>query len=174
MNGNNNGERKTRAAMQFLAWVQDFSPEWHAMIVERVGEAPRAGGLNNLSGMFEMPTGLGQNSDYLIKTTETTSGNGWDFSWAKELIGVAKEVATEALPAYYTAKQTIAIADLNLERARQGLPPLDPQATAAQINVTHQLPPAIQQQVDRFGIGANVLLWGALAVGGFFIVRALR
>ena len=172
MNGNN-GERKTRAAMQFLAWVQDFSPEWHAMIVERVGDAPRAGGLNNLSGAFEMPTGLGQNG--VISTTQsTTSADGWDFSWATELISVAKEVATEALPAYYQAKQTIAIADLNLERARQGLPPLDPEATAAQINVTHNLPPSIQAQVDRFGMGGNILLWGAIAVGAFFVVRALR
>jgi hypothetical protein len=150
--------------MQFLAWAQEYSPEWHAAIVERIGEAPAAGGLMGLSRSFDM---LGQFPGEDASVTATSNGV---LDWADKLFSFAEK----AIPAYLQTKQTIAVADLNLERAREGLPPLDPQATAAQINVTHQLPPQIQTQVDRAMSTGNLLLWGGIAVAGFFLVRALK
>lgn len=155
-------ERKTRAAMQFLAWAQEYSPEWHAAIVERIGEAPAAGGLMGLSRSFDM---LGDAASANVPA----STNGV-LDWADKLFSFAEK----AVPAYFQTKQTIAVADLNLERAKHNLPPLDPQATAAQLNVTHQLPPQIQSQVDRAMSAGNLLLWGGIAVAGFFLVRALK
>lgn len=168
MNGNN--ERQTRAAMQFLGWVERFHPEMAAAIVERVGEAPNAGGLNQLSGMFEMPSGLGQNG--VISTTQTTTGgNGWDFSWATEVIAVAKEI----VPAYLAYDAQKDIMELNMERARNGQEPIDPGMIAPQVRVIHDLPPETRTMIDQFKMGGiNILLWGALAVGGFFLIRQLR
>jgi len=192
-------ERKTRAVLQFLAWAQEFSPEWHAKIVEQAPAIPPAGALNQLGAAWDMfypseyyggvgyrgrwhshdnyLSGLGQGDWWETSTTTstTTSTNGFDWEATLNKVISVGEKAIEALPAVFQARQTIAIADVNLERAKQGLPPLDPQATAAQINVTHSLPPEVQTQITAFKMGGmNILLWGALAVGGFFVVRALR
>jgi len=157
--------------MQFLGWVEKFHPEMAAAIVQRVGEAPRAGGLNNLSGMFEMPSGLGADTWSITETETTQSGNGWDFSWATEVIAVAKEV----VPAYLAYDAQKDIMALNMERARNNLPPIDPGVVAPQVRMIHDLPPETRTLIDQFKRGGmNILLWGALAIGGFFLLRQLR
>lgn len=197
----NRRERKTRAVLQFLAWAQEFSPEWHAKIMEQAPAIPPAGALNQLGAAWDMfypsnyysgtgyrgrwhsaaehLSGLGQDVDPWggigVSTSTTTTTNGFDWEGVLNKVISVGETAIEALPAVFQARQTIAIADVNLERAKQGLPPLDPEATAAQINVTHTLPPDVQQQISAFKMGGvNILLWGGIALAGFFVVRALR
>ena len=117
-----------------------------------------------------MPSGLGQNG--VISTTQsTTGGNGWDFSWATEVIAVAKEI----VPAYLAYDAQKDIMELNMERARQGQEPIDPGMIAPQVRVIHDLPPETRSMIDQFKMGGiNILLWGAIAVGGFFLIRQLR
>lgn len=193
-------ERKTRAVLQFLAWAQEFSPEWHAKIMEHAPAIPPAGALNQLGAAWDMfypsnyyggtgyrgrwhssgehLSGLGQDVDPwggVSTTTGSGSTNGWDWEATLNKVISVGETAIEALPTIFQARQTIAIAEVNLQRAKDGLPPLDPEATATQINVTHQLPPNVQTQIDAFKLGGmNLLLIGALAIGGFFVVRAMR
>ena len=189
-------ERKTRAVLQFLAWAQEFSPEWHAMIMERAPAIPPAGALNQLGAAWDMfypsnyysgtgyrgrwhsqgehLSGLGADT-WEVDATGSGSTNGFDWEATLNKVISVGETAIEALPTIFQARQTIAIADVNLERAKQGLPPLDPEATATQINVTHQLPADVQSQISAFKLGGmNLLVIGALAVGGFFVIRALR
>ncbi len=186
-------ERKTRAVLQFLAWAQEFSPEWHAKIMENAPAIPPAGALNQLGAAWDMfyPSnyygGVGyrgrwhSSGEHLsglgADTWEVDSGstNGFDWESALNKVISVGETAVEALPTIFQARQTIAIAEVNLQRARDGLPPLDPEATATQINVTHQLPAEVQSQISAFKLGGmNLLVIGALAVGGFFVIRALR
>lgn len=198
MNGNN--EQRTRAAMRFLAWVQNFSPEMAAAISEKIGDAPKAGPLNQLGEAWDMffpsmyyggsgyrdrwhtqsehLSGLGQDVDpwggigvsTTTKTTTTTNG-GTSFEWASDLFKLAKD----AIPAYLAYDAQKDIMDLNLERAKQGLDPIDPGLAAPQVRVVHDFPPEVQQQISAFKMGGmNILLWGALAVGGFFLIRAIR
>ena len=198
MNGNN--EKRTRAAMRFLAWVEKFSPEMAAAIQQRIGDAPKAGPLNQLGEAWDMfypsmyyggtgyrgryhsqaehLSGLGQDVDpwggVAVSTTSTTGSgttNGGSFDWATDLFSFAKE----AIPAYLAYDAQKDIMDLNLERAKQGLDPIDPGVVAPQVRVVHDFPPEVQQQISAFKMGGmNLLLWGGLAVGAFFLVRAIR
>lgn len=185
-------ERKMRGALKFMAWLQKFHPEMAAAISERVGEPPRPGALNQLGESWDMfypscyygdagyrdrwhsdDEHLGQIDPFggvgvSTKTTTTTSdGESW-------YTGVL-EFAKEAIPAYLAYDAQKDIMDMNIERAKQGLPPIDPGMTAPQVKVIHQLPPEVQTSINDFKMGGiNILLWGALAVGGFFIIRAMR
>lgn len=157
--------------MQFLGWLEKFHPEMAAAVVQRVGDAPRAGALNNLSGVFEMPSGLGADTWSITETETTSSGGGFDFSWATEVIGVAKEI----VPAYLAYDAQKDLMDLNMERAKQGKEPIDPGLVAPQIRVVHDLPPETRSLIDQFKMGGiNILLWGGIAIAGFFLIRQLR
>jgi hypothetical protein len=184
-------ERQTRAAMQFLGWVQKFHPEMAASIIERVGEAPPSGGLNGLAGSWDMfypsmfygnagyrdryhsdgehLSGLGADT-WSVTSTETAQSSNGFFDWAKEVVSVAKEV----VPAYLAYDAQKDIMDLNMERARNGQEPIDPGVVAPQVRVIHDLPPETQSLIQQFKTGGmNILLWGALAIGGFFIIRKM-
>jgi len=193
MNGN---ERKTRATMQFVSWLKKFHPEMHAAVMQRMGgrEAPRNGALNQLGeawdmfypsmyyagtgyrGRYHSPaehslSGLGQGDWWetttAVKTTTTTDENG---AWYSDILDFAKE----AVPAYLAYDAQKDIMDLNMERAKQGLSPIDPGLTAPQIKVVHDLPPETRGILDQFKMGGNLLLWGALGLGAFFLIRAVR
>jgi hypothetical protein len=160
-------EQQTRAALQFVAWLDKFSPEMAAAVVQRVGEAPKNGPLNNLSGLWEMGQFPGEDAS----ATSSTKTTGFSFSWASDLLNVAKEV----VPAYMAYDAQKDLMAMNIERAKQGLPPIDPGVVAPQVTVVHSLPPEVQTQISAFKMGGmNILLWGALAVGGFFVVRMLK
>lgn len=172
-------EQKTRATMQFLAWAQRFSPEYAAAIVERVGDAPKAGPLNALGESWNMLGGLGEDIDAAtgvtttIATSTTTGGSGdfFSFEWANK----ALDVAAKAIPAYFQYDTQKQLMDLNITRAKNGLPPIDPGVVAPQVKVIMDLPPDVRGQLDKWRVGgANILLWGAVAVAGFFVVRAIR
>jgi hypothetical protein len=183
--------------MRFLAWMQKFSPEMAAAVSERIGEAPKAGPLNQLGEAWDMfypsmyyggtgyrgrwhtqaehLSGLGQDVDPWggigVSTTSTTTTNGTTFDWASDLFTFAKE----AIPAYLAYDAQKDIMDLNLERAKQGLDPIDPGVVAPQVRVVHDFPPEVQQQISAFKMGGmNILLWGGLAVAAFFVVRMIR
>ena len=118
----NRRERKTRAVLQFLAWAQEFSPEWHAMIMERAPAIPPAGALNQLGAAWDMfypsnyyggtgyrgrwhsagehLSGLGQDEwgSLGVPTTTDTSGNGFDWEATLNKVISVGETAIEALP----------------------------------------------------------------------------
>ena len=64
--------------------------------------------------------------------------------------------------------------ELNLERAKQGLPPVDPGVTAPQIRHIVDIPPEYRQQVEQVGTNiTQIALWAALGLGAFFLIRSL-
>ena len=168
MNANN--ERKTRATMRFLSWLRKFSPEMHASVMERLGgrEAPANGPLNRLSNSWDL-AGLGAESPLIVGTTTTTSTTT-DKPWYMEALDFAKQ----AVPAYLAYDAQKDLMDLNMERAKQGLDPIDPGLVAPQVTMQHQLPPETRGLIDQMKMGGNLLLWGALGIGAFFLVRMIR
>lgn len=175
MNGNNQ-ERKTRAAMKFLAWAQEWSPEWHAKIVEAVGEAPAASPLGQLGAAWGEAPGLsygeGPGLSYGLGQTEAGApAPAPTTSWADKLFSFAEQ----AIPAYFAYETQQDISKINIERAKQGLSPIDPGAVAPQVKVVHQASPEMQQELRRFGTGGiNLLLWAGLGLGAFLLIRGMR
>ena len=183
-----NDERRIRAAMEFTAWLQQWSPEAYAAVMERVGEPPPAGDLNQLGAAWDMfwpseyyPTagyrgrwhssgehlsGLGNGAGNGAIPTTDTAGTGW----ADKVLDFAKE----AVPAYFQFKTQRDIMDMNIERAKRGQPPIDPGVVAPQVKVIHDVPPQVQTEIRRFTAPANLLLWGGVAVGAFFLLQAMR
>lgn len=190
MNGRT--ERKVRATQRFLGWLQKFHPEMHAHVVSKIGEAPKSGALNQLGEAWDMfypsmyyaSSGyrgrwhtpgehLGQIDEWgsigVPETSTTDSGNGE--TW----ITTAFEFVKEAVPAYLAYDAQKDLMDLNMERAKQGLDPIDPGMTAPQVRVVHDLPPEVGTAITDFKLGGmNLLLWGGLALGAFLLVRTLR
>lgn len=168
---NRNEERKVRATMRFMAWLRKFSPEMHAAVVERLGgqEAPPAGPLMQLSNSWGL-SGLGAEDPLIVGTTSTTTttSSGWD--WAKDALDFAKE----AVPAYLAYDAQKDLMDLNMTRAEAGLDPIDPGLTAPQVTLQHELPPEARSLIDQMKMGGNLMLWAALGLGAFFLVRMLR
>ena len=189
MNGANE-ERKTRAAMQFLAWAQEWAPEWHAKIVEVVGEAPPASPLAQLGEVWghrysgswgEAPgtqimdlhgekPGLVPVGTYGLGQAEAPAPAP-EPSWADKLFSFAEK----AIPAYFAYETQKDVSKINVERAKQGMPPVDPGAIAPQVKVVHDVSAPMQREIQQFKLGGvNLLLWGGLALGAFFLIRAMR
>jgi hypothetical protein len=189
----NGTERRVRATQRFLGWLQKFHPEMHAAVVQRMGDAPKTGPLNQLGEAWDMfypsmyyggtgyrgrwhgsgehLSGLGQDEwGQLGVPTTTTTDNGGE-AWYSGILDFAKE----AVPAYLAYDAQKDLMDLNMERARQGLDPIDPGVTAPQVRVVHDLPPEVGTAITDMKMGGmNILMWGALALGGFFLIRTLR
>lgn len=191
----NGTERRVRATQRFIAWLQDFHPEMAAAVIERGGEAPKTGALNQLGEAWDMfypsnyysgtgyrgryhsraehLSGLGQGDWWetgtATPTTTTDDSNGE--AWYTGILDFAKE----AVPAYLAYDAQKDIMDLNMERAKQGLDPIDPGVAAPQVRVVHDFPPEVGTAITNFKMGGmNILLWGGLALGAFFLVRQLR
>lgn len=173
----NGREAQIRAAMQFTAWLQKYSPELHAALMERVGEAPRNGALNQLADSWDMLSGLGQDVDPFggvgVPTTTTTTGDSsWD--WAKNVLSEGIEAAKQIVPQVLQYQTQQQILDMNIERAKQGLPPIDPGVVAPQVKVIHDVAPEYRPAILAGANMGNMLLWGGLALGAFMLVRMLR
>jgi hypothetical protein len=101
----------------------------------------------------------------------TLSGLGADSEpssfWAKFSEGLTS-LATGVL-AYKTQKQ---ILEANIDRANQGLPPIDMAAGAPVVKTQIDLSPEVAARLQETGLEAvkKVLLYGGLAVAGIFLL----
>lgn len=146
MNGNN----VTQARLQFLSWLQEKHPAlFEAAIVQADKTTPVA-------------ATLGQNG---AEVQQAANDPGfWD-----RLQNAAIGLGTT----YLTLKNQRDAMQLNLERARQGLPPIDAGVTAPVIRTEIDLPPDVVDRVTQSaGIQVNkILLWGGLALAAFYLFQ---
>ena len=181
---NSHNERRTRNTLKLLAWLKNFHPEMHAAVVERVGEAPPAGGLMGLSAAWDMlyPSnyytgtgyrgrwhshngggylgGLGQNG---VMTT-TTAEDNW---WSSAIAGIK-----EASVAYLQWDAQKDIIELQTELIKQGRDPIDTALIAPTVRHQIDIPPEYAQQIKIMGQG--VMTWvlvGGAALAAFFMLR---
>lgn len=170
-----NDGAKEEATLEFLAWLKRFEPKAYSHVMSQIGQPPDSGIFNYRSGF----TGLGQLlPEYMgvgvpnTSVPASTQGAGFDFSsW----VSSALETAKSAIPAYFQYKTQSDIMEMNIARAKQGLPPVDPGVVAPQVRVIHDVPASVQQEIRAFKLGGqSILLWGGLAVAGFFLFRMIR
>lgn len=119
----------------------------------------RHGGGSFLSDSINSPTFPAQNVVY-----GNLSGVGLDWQEAlTNITGAVSKVVETAVPAY----TTLAIAKINAERAKQGLPPMDAAAYAPTLNVA--VKPDDKTLWTAGGLGVGLLALGAVAL--FLILR---
>lgn len=176
--------------MKLLAWLQQFHPEMHATVIEKVGEAPTAGGLSGLSAGWDMAypsnyyadgyrgrwhnqevphdaylSGLGQNGipdDTTNVTTDTDSN--W---WSDAITGI-KEAGVAYLQ-YDAQKDIIA---MQTKRIEQGKEPLDTAVLAPSVRHIVDVPPDMRREISLMGQG--VMTWVMLAGAGLVAWMMLR
>lgn len=86
-----------------------------------------------------------------------------DASWYEKLIDVAKQ----AIPLFVQAEAQEEILDVQLKRAKQGLPPLNVSQISPQVNVG--LAPQIQESITGLSTAfQNVLIYGGIGLVAYF------
>ncbi len=125
-------EIQNNAALQLALWLKRKYPKLYAASISSRG----------LSG-------LGDTAPSTSTTPAATTG------WLDTLTGMLKQ----AVPVYLSTYQQKQLIDINIERAKQGLPPVDQSSIAPQVNVS--LPPEQMNQITSAGkyalIGVGVL-----------------
>ena len=179
---NAHDERRTRNTMKLLAWLENFHPEMHAAVIERVGEAPPAGGLAQLSSAWDMlyPSkyygstgyrgrwhthngdlmGLGQNGVITTAPVET--------EWWQDAIAGVKEAGV----AYLQWDAQKDIIELQTELIKQGREPIDTSVLAPIVRVQADIPEDIKREIKMLGQGAMTwLLLAGAGVAAFMLLR---
>ena len=144
--------RQNRARAQFLTWLQNNHPELFDAVVARASTANMAIIAQELSGL-----GVHGGAEGVL-TSVKDSGDAW---WQKIAGGL-----TAAGTVYLSLKNQRDAMELNLERAKQGLPPVDAGVTAPVIRTEIDLPPDVVKQLTA-GAGQQVnklLLFGGAAI----------
>lgn len=183
---NSMNERRTRNTMKLLAWLQNFHPEMHAAVVEKVGEAPPPGGLSQLSAAWDMlyPSnyyagtgyrgrwhshngmeGLGQNGGEAYGIVPTSGG---DDTWWSDAIGAIKEAGV----AYLQWDAQKDVIELQTELIKQGREPIDTAMIAPTIRHQVDIPADVREQMTLMGQG--VMTWAMLAGAGLIAWMVLR
>lgn len=172
---NHNDELKTRNMMAFMGWLQNFNPEMHALVVERVGEAPSndaltvaAGKMNGL-GQWDITSIFGGEDEAAAQqgTGPTTTESPW---W-ESAIDATKSIGTAVLQ-YKTQQDLI---DLQMKRIEDGKPPIDTALISPTVRVQADLPPAIQADIRDMKRTAVFAVGGiALAIIAFMMFRKKR
>ena len=131
--------------LQFLTWVQKRFPDLYAAAMERAESEE----------FSDQLAGLGEDEP---KTS----------FWSK--VGGA---LTGLGTTYLTLKNQRDAMKLNLQRAQQGLPPVDIGATAPVVRTEIDLPPdVVSKLTSEAGMNVNkVLLFGGAALVAFMLMR---
>jgi hypothetical protein len=164
-------EMKTRNTLQFLGWLQTFHPEMHAMVIERVGEAPPNGGLEKVAaglnglGQFDITSIFGGEDEAAAQApTNGTAATPW---W-QSAIDAASQIGGAVLQ-YETQKDLI---ELQKSRIEQGKPPIDTALLAPTVRVQADLPPTVQKDItDMKRVGVFAIGGIALALIAFLMLR---
>ena len=132
----------TKAKLQFLTWVK----QTHPALFEQALQQTRS------------------REDTQAQLGQTDSGGSF---WDK-----LSENLTKLGTAYLSFKNQKQVMDLNLQRAEQGLPPVDMGATAPVVRTEVSLPPDVVSQVTASAkTGLNTMLLVAAAAAAFLFFR---
>lgn len=141
---------RARNEQRFVQWLRKTQPRLYALAKQRIGEPP---------------TGLGALGQ---EATTTTNGG----TWFSNLTDTLSTLATTYLP----YKQQKDLLDVQLERARQGLPPLDTSqyATAVQVGLDPEQTRAALQQAGGAAVDFMTQPMVLMAGAGLLLLVMMR
>lgn len=150
--------------VQFADWLKRTMPE---VFEQAVAQADAQAELvaAKQAGIFD--TGLGQWEDYTdpwAAPTTTTETRSWWEKFTDAIIPIGTSILT-----LKNQKDMLA---LNIERAKAGLPPLDPGMTAPVIRTQIDIDPELARRLASnvgSSINKGMLMFGAIAVVALFL-----
>lgn len=139
-------------AAEVLDWLAKFSPEVHTMVMERLtaqGAAePPANGLEGLS------------------QTTATATEAPKKAWWETALSTVGDVAGQ----YFAIDAQRQMTKVNVERAKQGQPPIPTEYTAPTIRHVVDMPVEYKEEARRLGVGMqNALIWGGVGVAALLL-----
>lgn len=141
---------QAQARIQFVAWLKEFNPALAAAAISHAETVTRT----DEPFFFGSRAGLGQ-----IPTASVETGGSF---WEKITTGAMALGTT-----YLTLRAQRDAMKINIARAEQGLPPIDPATAAPVIRTQVDIDPALAQRLaSNVGSGLN----RALLIGGAVVV----
>lgn len=151
-------DTKTKARAQFLTWLKESDPEAFEQILQKMGMDTNG----NQVSLGDIPPinyglyGMGQTDGEDTRT------------WWQKLADTVTSLGT-AVIGYKTQKN---ILETNLQRAEQGLPPLDMSEGAPVVKTQVDISPEIMAKLQESAAAGmqNILLFGGIALAAFFLL----
>lgn len=178
-----------QAAKQFLAWMESRYPGSARRIVERakvpiaamalqglcpsVQGLPPSNGLGQFPGIPPLPTAGGTPVWSPAATLQPTATPEPEPDWWEKIAGAAADVAK----GYLSYKQQDKITDMQVERMKRGMPPIeDPgRYMAPTVKVAHDIDPAqLRRAITPSAETQNLLMIGGLLIGGVLLLSMGR
>lgn len=128
----------------FFAWLAQRHPE---LLRAAIRQAKREGAIEPFG------FGVGQTETEAEKPAGET-----EKAWYERLLDTVTETAGKILPVYYQSKAQRELIELNLERAKQGLPPIESTQVAPTIRTQVGIDPAVMNMLVFGGLGLAVFL----------------
>lgn len=147
----------------FVGWLKDTNPSLYNAItnyrpdlldpatVVTSGSLSPTTKMKTLRGMGDVPDPTAAQDTAPVATSDFSSTLT---AWGNDLVGTIQSVA----PAYFQAKSQSDLMNINIQRAAQGLPPIDSATLAPTVN---------------FGLSKDVQTLGMVAIGGLVLVGLL-
>ncbi len=160
---------KVRAKRALVEWMEQQNPAWMAkaeQIAKREIVKQSRLGLTPLIPRYSQDMNV-RTATMGQATPPTVAEEKAEESWLDKLVGAAKDIA----PAFIQFKQQKEILDMQVERAKQGLPPLEAAYIAPTVRIQTELSPEMMTTA-RAGIteGLQKLAIPLLLVGGVALV----
>ncbi len=163
---------RVKAKRELLEWIEQQNPRWFAkaeQIAKRELVKQSRLGLTPLIPRYSQDMNvraatMGQATPPINPTVAEEKA---EESWLDKLVGAAKDIA----PAFIQFKQQKEILDMQVERAKQGLPPLEAAYIAPTVRIQTELSPEMMTTA-RAGIteGLQKLAIPLMLVGGVALV----
>lgn len=136
---------RTQAKLMYLERVKKFSPALYKAATMKVA---RAGGLSGLGATVEE-----------MLAEQNAFAEPAKAAWYDNILTSAVDAVKQLAPAYVGYKQQSQCLQINAERAKQGLPPVD----CASAGLTPQVNVGVSPDTKIF-------VWAALGLGAVFLL----
>lgn len=148
-----------QAQKAYFAWLAQNNPN---VLRAAIKEAKKKGAIEPF-GFSAAPHpwsfGFGQsNGGEAMATAMSKPAGESEKAWYETLLDTVTETAGKILPIYYQSKAQKELIELNADRAKQGLPPIDSSQVAPTIRTQVGMDPAMLNMLVLGGVGIAIFM----------------
>lgn len=167
-------ENKRRATYQALLAIESQKPGFIHRVKSKLRQKYGPGGLSGLMGMGDWADDLFSAMEAEQEGTAMPAETPEDESWWSGVVDTVVDTAKEVVPAWLEYERQKEWSEIQLERAKQGLPPIETREYGAP-PITVKIAPERGAAATAMGIDPTtlqqLLIGGAIIAGIFFFAR---